>query len=72
MDWTKTQLTEPEQRAQSIYNNMGPIDGLIHILQLRYTCEEMPFETLIKYWKEVETVFRTIRGKKNINVRDWL
>ena len=72
MDWTKTNLTEPELRAISIYNTLGPIDGHVHILQLRYFCEDTPFETLIKYWKEVEIVFKTIRKKENININDWL
>ncbi len=72
MKCNKTHLTEPELRAISIYNNMGPIDGLIHILQLRYFCEEMPFEILTKYWKEVEVVFTTITEKENITTKDWL
>ena len=41
MNWKKTQMTEPQQRAQSIYDNMGKVEGNVHILQLQFFCDQL-------------------------------
>lgn len=64
MDWSITKLTEPQVRAQSIHTSMGPLDGLKHILQIQYFCDSFPFDTLKKYWEEVEIEFQEIAYPK--------
>tara|TARA_R110001632_G_scaffold81966_4_gene182192 strand:- start:1187 stop:1408 length:222 start_codon:yes stop_codon:yes gene_type:complete len=65
MDWSETELTEPERRAHSIYVSMGPLDGHKHILQLQYFCDSKPFEILKKYWTEVEVEYLELMYPKN-------
>jgi hypothetical protein len=68
MNWKKTQMTEPQQRAQSIYDNMGKVEGNVHILQLQFFCDQLKHDLLIKYWKEVADHFATIKPTR----KDWL
>jgi len=72
MNWKNTLMTEPEQRANSIYEKLGPIDGHIHILQLQYFCENMKHDLLIEYWSEVMVIFITIKSSSRESIRDWL
>jgi hypothetical protein len=72
MDWSKTHMTEPEERAKSIYNSLGPIEGHIHILQLQWCSDEIKNKLLINYWMEVMGLFKEIKSKDDKSIRDWL